>query len=147
MDQKVSAIIRNFENRSKDIKDANEQIKRMEKIYRKSSPPHRVLPRNVIKGPKGGLFYVQNGHRIYLSVGQCHRCESGNLNNVVTGCPPVVLGHCAPTRTQLKHSLARSERKRRSLKRKLKTVTYRKRTCKEKLKQKKQQLHELREQL
>lgn len=130
----VDAIIDNFKQRSKDIKDANREIARVEKILRKQSPKGVVNPRHILQGPKGGLYYRdQKDKKIYLSPSQCHSCENNILGNVASGCPPPNIGGCQPTRGELKQRLLRSEKKRKTLKRKLQIQKRRRKTCKEKL--------------
>lgn len=154
MDEQVNAIIRNFQDRSKDIQDANRELARAERLFQRQRqrpptrspirPPQR-LARNILQGPKGGLYYTSNGKKIYLTPGQCISCENNSLPNVSAGCPPNIIGVCQPTRSELKRSLKRSERKRRSLKQRLRIQSRRRKSCKEKLKNKKQQLRQLRQ--
>jgi hypothetical protein len=133
----LGAIIQNFEERSKDIKAANQAIERVLKTPRVEQRRKRVnrnSPRKIHQGPKGGLYsFDENNKKVYLTSKQCGECENGELENISSGCPPLILGKCQPTKADLKRKLARSERKRKTLKRKLRTQSRRRKSCKEKL--------------
>lgn len=116
----ADAIIHNFEDRSRDIQYVTDRLKSITPLpnLRSSSPP--VSYRRVIhQGPKGGLYYISAGKKIYLTPGQCHRCEAGNYGDA--GCPPMPprRGSCQSSRVSLKRKIRRLKRSRRSLKRRL----------------------------
>ena len=109
----ADAIIHNFEDRSRDIQYVTERLKSM-------TPSPNSRHRKVIQqGPKGGLYYISAGKKIYLTPGQCHRCEAGNYGDA--GCPPLPprRGSCQSSRVSLKRKIRKLKRSRRSLKRRL----------------------------
>jgi len=114
LENKTNAIINNFLNRSRDIQYVTDRIKSMTPV-----PPKTVGRRVIQQGPKGGLFYVSAGKKVYLTPGQCRRCETGNYAD--GGCPPSPprRGQCQASRVSLKRKIRKLQRSRRSLRRRL----------------------------
>lgn len=141
-DEKVEAIIGNFRERNRDVKEANRQLSRAERIL-SARRSEDETPRNILQGPQGGLYYTRGGRKIYLSPGQCRKCENGALRRVQSGCPPRIVGRCQPTRSELQRNIQRLEKKRKTLKRKLRRQTRRRKSCKERLKRMERQFGQI----
>jgi hypothetical protein len=93
LERETRAIIRNMEERSKDIEAATKSVKRARlRFLEERKRKHQLDPltnKSVEVGPRGGMYYInRNGQKTYLTRGQQRRCKQGKLHNIKGGCPP-----------------------------------------------------------
>jgi hypothetical protein len=118
LEQDANAIIDNMKEQSREIKDVADRLRRTipPPVFRPTTMQRKLIE----QGPKGGLYYRDvQGKKVYLTPGQCQKCEHGLYGD--GGCPPNPprLGVCQPSRVSLKRKIRKLKKSRKSLKRRL----------------------------